>query len=345
MKIPIKKSAVSAVMVAGLLLVFSISAHAQVRALRGKVTDGNGEPVVGATINIEATDVYRKFPPVKTDKKGEYYQILGNNQTGIYRMVIRKEGYSPTFKENLRPEIGEELITDFKLEPGNEKEKFLFEMSAAEKKDYEKRLAQNEENKKQREKWSKEVAAHVSKGNALFDEGKYDDALLELNKALEGLPELKYQSGVLARVGDIYLKTDRNDEAVEVYDKIITVDPGNASVYAQKGVALGRLGKTAESQEMFKKSAELDPKNAAKNFYNMGVTMFNSDDMGKAVDAFKQSIEADSNYSESYYMLGMSLLNDESMIPEAVAAFKKYVSIGKRADQLKIAKEMISTFE
>ena len=346
MKIQIKNSAVSAMLVVGLLLVFSITAHAQVRSLKGKVTDENGDPVVGATLKIEAVDVYRLFPGLKTDRKGEYFQILGNNQTGVYRIIVRKEGYRPALKEQLRPEIGEELVTDFQLTPG-EDEKFHFEMTAAEKQDWDKRYADQQEREKQRALWSKEVTARFDNGIALYDAGNYEEALVEFSAALEGLPEKppEIRSGPLSRMGDCFLKLDRNEEAAEAYEKAIELEPENASFYAQRGVALGRLGKITESQELFRKSAELDPKNAAMNFYNLGVTLFNSSEMDKAVDAFKQSIESDSNYAESYYMLGMSLMNDESKIPEAMASLKKYIPIGRNSEQVQIAKEIIAAFE
>jgi len=100
---------------------------------------------------------------------------------------------------------------------------------------------------------------------------------------------------------------------------------------------------------MFRKSAELDPKDAAKSFYNLGAILYNANDMEKAAEAFRQSIGADGNYAESYYWLGMSLANiamslanDEAMVSDAVDALKKYVEIGQKEDHVAIAREMVS---
>ena len=332
MKVTILKSVISAALTTGLLMVFSMPAHAQNRAIRGKVTDENNQPVEGVVVKIEGTDLVRNFSP-KTNKKGEYIQLLGT-QMGTYRAIVRKEGYQPAYKDNLRPELGEEATADFQLKPGQDS-KLPFEMSDADKAEYQKRL----DDQKKRQQFSKEVQAHFDQGVSLFDAGQYNEALAEFNAALAVDPK---QSGVLARAGDCYSRLNRNDEALETYEKAITLDSSNASLYAQKGVVLSRLGKTDESQEMFNKSAELDPRGAALNFYNLGVTMYNSSEMERAADAFKRSVAADSNYAESYYLLGMSLANDEAQFPAAVTAFKKYVEIGKKADQVQIAKDMIT---
>ena len=335
MKITILKSVISAALAAGLLLVFTIPAHAQGgsnRAIRGKVTDESNQPIEGVIVRIEGTDITRVFN-LKTNRREEYMQLLGS-QAATYRVVARKEGFQPAFKDNLRPGFGEEEVADFQLKPG-EDFKLPFEMTDTDRAEQQRRL----EDQKKRQKFSAEVKARFDQGVTLYDAGQYNEALAEFNAALEVDPN---QPGILARVGDCYLRLDRNEAALEAYDKALVLDPGDASLYAQKGVVLGRLGKASESQDMFKRSAELDPKGAAQNFYNLGVTLVNANDMDKAADAFKQSIAADPNYAESYYLLGISLANDEAMFPAAVDAFKKYVEIGKRAEQVQIAKEMIT---
>jgi tetratricopeptide (TPR) repeat protein len=331
MKISILKSIVTGALATGLLLVLSISAQAQNRSINIKVTDESGQPVVDAKIKIEGTDVYRVLNG-KTDKKGGFYQLLGQ-QAATYRIIARKDGFQPTFKENIRPELGEEIPVELQLKAGSDY-KLPFEMSDADRAEYQKKL----EAQKKQQQFSKEVRAHFDKGVELFNLGQFDEALTEFNAALAVDPK---QPGIQARVGDCYAKLNKNEEAVAAYDKAIELEPNDGSLYALKGVALGRLGKTAESQEMFRKSAELDPKGAGLNFYNLGVTLYNAGDMEKAADAFKQSVASDANYAESYYLLGMSLSGSEASFADAIAAFKKYIEIGKKADQVQISKDMI----
>ena len=334
MKITILKSVISAALTAGLLLAFAIPANAQNRSIRGKVTDEKGQPLESVNVRIEGTDITRTFN-LKTNRRGEYMQLLGT-QAATYRVVVRKDGYQPAYKDNLRPAGDDlEVTADFQLQPGDSTVKLPFEMTDADRAEYQKRL----EDQKKRQNFSKEVKARFDQGVTMFDAGQFSEALAEFNAALEIDPN---QPGILARAGDCYLRLKRNEEALAAYDKAIELDPVDASLYAQKGVALSNLGKAAESQEMFTKSAELDPKGAAQNFYNLGVTLVNANDMDKAAAAFKQSIAADPNYAESYYLLGISLANDEAMFPAAIDAFKKYVELGKKPEQVQVAKDMIS---
>lgn len=92
------------VLTVGWLLVLAIAGSAQTRSVKGKVVDDKGQPVADAQISIVATDITRNFS-VKTNKKGEYLYLLGQ-QVATYRIIVRKEGYKPDYKENVRPEFG-----------------------------------------------------------------------------------------------------------------------------------------------------------------------------------------------------------------------------------------------
>ena len=138
------------------------------------------------------------------------------------------------------------------------------------------------------------------------------------------------------------MKLGKNEEALANYKKAIELDPNNPSLFTNMGVVLSKLGKTDESQEAFKKSAALNPAGAAQSFYNLGVTLTNSGKTAEAADAFKQSIAADSNFAESYYALGMALSGKQETIPAAIEALKKYIAIGKKPDQVEVAKQIIA---
>jgi len=336
MKVTILKSVVTATITFGLLLVFSTVAHAQNRAIRGKITDENDQPVEGVAVRIEGVDTVRTLN-LKTNRRGEYMQLLGAQVVATYRVIARKEGFQPAYKDNLRPEAGEEVVADIQLRAG-EDYKLPFEMSDSDRAEYQKRL----EDQKKRRQLSGEVKVRFDQGVSLFDAGQYSEALAEFNAALEVDPK---QPGILSRAGDCYVKLKRNEEALDAYNKAIELDLGDADLYLLKGVVLSYMGKMVESQEMFKKSAELDPSGAGQSFYNLGVTLYNAGDMDGAAGAFRQSVESDSYYAESYYMLGLTLMNDESMFSAAADAFKKYVEVGQKADQVAIAKDMISALE
>ena len=316
----------------GWFLISIMPGVAQSRVIKGKVVDDKGQPVVGAEITIQGMDVYRNFR-VKTDKKGQYFYLLGI-QTGGYRVIARAQGFQPEYKEGIRPQLSEEAEVNFTLNPGAD-HKLPFEMTDAERVEAQKKY----EEAKKRQQLSGEIQASFKLGVQLTDEGKYDDAILEFNKALEKLPD---EPVLYAALANAQAKLGKNDQALASYEKAISLNPKDPQLYTSLGVFLNTIGKTAESQAAFKKASELDPASAAQNFYNIGVTLVNTGKAAEAAEAFKQSIAADPNYAEAYYQLGMALSGKQDTIPAAIDALKKYMQIGKKPEQIEVAKQIIS---
>jgi len=170
--------------------------------------------------------------------------------------------------------------------------------------------------------------------------GKFAEAIEEFDKALEKDPN---QPGILSRKADCYGKLGKNEDALAAYQKAITLDPNDAELYSNMGVLLNKMGKLTESEDAFSKAATLSPGSSAQSLYNLGVTMFNGGHVQEAIDAFKRSIAADANFSESYFQLGICLSSKADTIPAAIEAMKKYIQIGKKPDQVEVAKQLIAT--
>src|SRR5436309_9811154 len=111
-----------------LVLLIPTPAPAQNRIIKGKVMSEKGEPVEGAAVVIQGTDVKREYT-VKTNKKGEYFYM--GIPFGVYRVIVRAPGYQPDFAENIRPNISQDSEIPFTLKPGQD-HKLAFELSKAE---------------------------------------------------------------------------------------------------------------------------------------------------------------------------------------------------------------------
>jgi tetratricopeptide (TPR) repeat protein len=358
----IRKLAVHAISLIGVALVLSLPAMAQNRIIKGRVTNDKGEPIVGAQIVIQGQDVKREYS-VKSDKKGEYFYM--GIPYGTYRVICRASGYQPDFVQGITPSISEERDVPFKLNPGPDR-KLPFEMSEQEREKLKQEAAKAE---KQRAAGTEVKAAFdgglklTQEGQTLSQEGeklalegkkeeadkkkaeaatKYADAVGEYKKALEKDPEQPY---VLANMADAMSKNNQNDEALAAYQKAISLKPDDAAMYTNMGVLLGKMGKTAESQEAFKKAASVNPAAAGQNFYNLGATLVNSGRAAEAADAFKQAIAADPNFAEAYYQLGLCLSGSQATIPDAIKALQKYIQIGQKADQVEVAKQLVSVLQ
>lgn len=313
------------------ILLHGSSAIAQNRAIKGKVTDDKGQPVAGAQITLLGVDVSRTFT-VKTDKKGEYFYLLGL-QAATYRVVARAKGFKPEFKDNLRPGLSDQLDASFQLTPG-EDYKLPFEMSDAEKANY----AKKREELEKKQKVNDEIKVDFAQAVQLSESGKYAEAIELFKKTLEKSPD---EPAIYAGIAKAYEKSGKNDESLTFYEKAIGLNPNDAALYSNMGVLLSTMGKVAESEAAFKKAASLDPISAAQTFYNLGATLVNNGQTDKAAEAFRQSIAADPSFAESYYQLGISLSGKPDTMPAAIDALKKYIEIGKKPDQVEVAKDLI----
>ena len=112
MSISTRKVFLPTVISLALLLALALPAAAQNRAIKGKVTDEKGQPIVDAQITIQGMDMSRTLN-AKTNKKGEWIYILGLQFGGSYRVIVHKAGYQPQFKPNVNPQSGEEMCGRF----------------------------------------------------------------------------------------------------------------------------------------------------------------------------------------------------------------------------------------
>jgi tetratricopeptide (TPR) repeat protein len=310
-----------------------MTAEAQIRVIKGVVTDADTEkPVAGAQMIFQRVDIVQTMT-TKTNAKGAYTYLLGN-QSLTFRIIVHAQGYQPVVMENVRPDSGEETIRNFKLRPG-EDHKTTYEMTDQEKTEFQKNAAAAPPQKTV--PMSDAVKKDFAAAMKFVAEGKYAEGIDEFKKVIEKLPK---EGSLHAAIANSYMKMGKNDEALTSYQTAIQLDPQNATYFSNMGLALNSLGKTAESQEALKKAITLDPN--AENYYRLGVTLVNSGQTDQALEAFKKSIEADPNYAESYYQLGICLSGKPETMNAATEALKKYISIGKVTDQIDVAKQLIA---
>lgn len=95
-----------------------------------------------------------------------------------------------------------------------------------------------------------------AKGWALFEAGKYNESLQAANKSLELNPNSTYaydtKGAALSGMG-------RNIEALDSYNRSIELDPGKGRgiVWYHEGKAFEALGRTAQADAAFAKSAKM----------------------------------------------------------------------------------------
>lgn len=332
----LRKTAVLAICLVGLSLALSLPAFSQTRQITGKITNEKGEGIANAQIVVQKSESKQQIR-VKTNKKGEYTCLVTG--PGPYNVGVHAEGYAPTYKNNVMPEIRELNENNFTLTEG-EDTKLPMEMTDEE-------FAAARERAEEAERQGNalaQVQAFVDTATALEKEGKYAEAAEQYKQALAKEDSL---AAVHALLAEVLVKQGMLDEALTEYNAAISLKPNDSVFLTNKGVLLSKMGKTAESQEAFKAAANANPAEGGKAYYNLGVTLINAGQTDQAVDAFRQAIAADPNYAESYYQLGLSLSAKSETMPEAIQMLKKYIALGALAnpENIEVAKQLVDSLE
>ncbi|MEE8461435.1 MAG: tetratricopeptide repeat protein [Acidobacteriota bacterium] len=312
-------------------------AFAQVGNIRGKVTDAEGNPIEGVSIRIEGMEVARKYT-VETDAKGEYYHG-GVTRQGTYRVIAKKEGYQSAFADGLQATSdrrGEQGLVDFTLQRG-QSGPLLFELTDEQIEE----MKADAENAERRQKSSAEVRLNMDQGLQFFNQGEYEQALTVFNAALELDDQ---QPALWANVGNAHSKLNQNEQAVEAYQKAIDLAPEDPTLYQNMGGLYASMGDTEKARELYQKAVSLsaygDPKDAAVNYYNMGVTFINSGKSEEAIEALTKALEADPGYEEAHYQLGISMLGTGQM-EESADHLKKYLELAPQGPNAEVAKQLV----
>lgn len=320
--------------------------HAQFGGMiRGKVTDKDGNPLKDVAILIEATNLKVKYKS-KSNKKGQFTRI-GIDNAGIYRVTAEKEGYRTVVLEGIRitgfAQAGDFTTVDFELTKLKGRPAAKQDTSPAPRKDSVRKAT---DQAKKGSKSSANYAVAVNEGVKHFSSGQYGKAIESFKEALEKDATKRV---VWSNLAASYARMDRSADAIKAYEKALSLEPAEEApsdaVLCEKIGGLYSEQKNGEKTiEFYQKAAELhkptNPKDAAFNYYNVGVNQTNLGRKAEAVKSFQKATEADPTLAESYYQLGVTLLG-MNKIADSLGHFKKYVEIAPDAPNVDLAKGFI----
>lgn len=142
--------------------------------------------------------------------------------------------------------------------------------------------------------------AYLDKDNI----GKGEDALRQSDKAGIENDDVQFLRGLL------YFKQNKNDAALEAFDKAVASDARFVEAQYYRGRILDRQGKQDQAIAAYKGALSTDPTFAPASF-DLGVAYYNKGEYTNAVDAYQQSAKYDNanpqthaNLASSYRQLG-----------------------------------------
>ncbi len=344
----------------GFTLLLAGSAAAQTTTMLGSVLDQNGQPLKGAVINLERTDIKGHYT-VKSDKKGHW--LYTGLPLGTFNITCSVDGKVVDQVNGVKSKFGDDTTVDFDLRKLKQQQQATAQanangqltpeqergMSAAQKAKYEAELKQREEQIKKNKALDDAYNAGktaIQAGDADTDPAKkaadYQTAVDQLTKASQmdanqpavwdNLGEAYFDLGK-AQTGD--QKTKSFDAAIDAYQKSLAIKP-DAGVYNQIGNIYGAERKIPEATEALTKAAQLDPSMAAKADFNMGANLVNSGQADKAAEFFKKATDADPTYAEAWFQYGSALMGkgavdpktgQQTYPPDTGTALQKYLEL------------------
>lgn len=295
------------------VLGFAQAGHGRGR-LTGNVVNEKGEPVLNAEVKIEFEKGGLR-DKTTVNKKGEWGFIgLG---TGSCIVSAAAEGYLDT----------SEVVHVQQLD----KNKFV---TLILKEDKEKKIRLHDEG----------ALLELERGNQLFVERKFDEALQIFQTFAANNPNV-YQ--IYFNIGDVYREKSEFDKANEQYTIAMAKAKEKADIVMQAkalasfGEVFLRQGKLKEAQEFFTQSIALNPKDEILA-YNVAEIFFGKNQADKAIDYYQLAIRIKPEWSEPYLKIGYAYLNRGDMA-KAVEYLNEFLKRDPESPQAPVVKNLIES--
>jgi tetratricopeptide (TPR) repeat protein len=286
----------------------------------GAVVDLDGKPLEGVKVTIVfSLNEQLKFE-VTTNAKGEW-SFLGLG-TGNWNMTAKAAGYMPITQALYVNQLGVNPKVTVKIEKMAPYTQFALATAAS--------------------------FAILEKGNQLFKEGKYDEAIASFQEFFEKNSTL-YQ--VQLNLGDCYREKGEYDKAIETYTKVIeqskTDLAGGMEINAKALAGIGncylKQKKLAEAQDYFKKSIDSSPKDEILA-YNVGEIFFANQEYDEALRYFELAVKIRPDWPDSYLKAGYVYLNKADN-PKAVEKFEKFLTLEPEGERAALARNILNAIK
>ncbi len=169
---------------------------------------------------------------------------------------------------------------------------------------------------------SREAHKWLKKGNDLFDQAKYDEAIPCYDKVIEINPKNKW--GWINK-GATLIDLGKYEEAIKTYDKAIEIHPQSADVWCNKGNALYDLGKYEDAIVAFDKAIEIKTK-FADAWNGKGIVLDNMERYEEAIEAYNKAIVIRPKFTFAWINKGLALANHDKY-DEAIKAYDEAIRL------------------
>ncbi|MBM5804670.1 MAG: tetratricopeptide repeat protein [Candidatus Verstraetearchaeota archaeon] len=127
-----------------------------------------------------------------------------------------------------------------------------------------------------------EAESHYAKASKLEQQGRYEEAIAEMDKAIELIPNLDHYRYTKIRILEL---AGRREEAIKEYDKLLAILPKDAGAHFSKAYFLFlKTQRYEESREEYDKAIEINPNKWEYRYWKGRVLSL----MGKYEESLKE---------------------------------------------------------
>lgn len=188
---------------------------------------------------------------------------------------------------------------------------------------------------------TEELKADLNRGNALFDQGKYEEAVEVYKKIIEEFPDVYI---VNKNIGNCYFRMERYDLAEEYYLKVLEKDPNNSDIMLLIGNTYANRGENEKALEWYKK-IEFEKIDDPTVLFNIGTNFYKNSKFEEALKYYQKSVDIQNDFLDGIYQLGLTNLTLGNY-KEAIVVFEDYLKHdpdSQRASQVRGFIEFLKT--
>ncbi len=287
--------------------------------VKGTVKDDKGQPVQDAKVTLEMTGTTSRRFELKTDRKGEFFQI--GVASGAYQITAEK-GKLASDPMSVNVRAGQTI----------ERNMVLGVTTAAATKEAAVKTA--------------DLKKAFEEGVALSSSGNHAGAIEKFNAGIAAVPTC---NECYNNIGYSYTQLKEWDKAEEAYKKSIELKADDASSYSGLATVYNAQRKFDLASQASSKATELagnlsaagGASGSADAQYNQGVIFWNAGKVADAKKAFEGAVLANPNHAEAHYQLGMALVNEGNMAG-AATEFETYVKLSPEGPNSPTAKALLA---
>lgn len=295
------------VIAVALLLSLTAPALAQRGAIRGKISDPDGNPVPDVQVSIVLLDGGGQAIRMKTNDKGEF--IRAGIPVQMYRVSFELEGWEPLQAMVTVSNGGQSFINET-MHPLPEG---VLSQAQADR-----------------------ANGHQQAAQDAFQDGDFGRAVTEWQGFLELLPN---EAPAYFNLAAAHEGLQDLPAAIEAYERAYALDDSLLDAIMAVGDLHGRQKEWEQALQAFDRAMELVEGNAV-NLFNYAVYASNAGKIALADEFYGKAAEADPEFAPAHLQIGMARAREEDR-EGAIAAFERFLELDPDGAQAVMVQEIL----